>query len=386
MSELQHFGAPVLAVCGYSGSGKTTLLEPVIPHLIAQNLSVAVVKHDAHGFIVDREGKDSDRLFRAGATVVLRGPSEQFARRNATSSLTLHATLAEMALDHDLVLVEGHKDTPLPKLWLSNAEGTLPPTQQDTILRILTWDSNRVEQLLAFTQEWLPKEWNAQPLRTGLLIGGKSSRMGTPKQLVNFGQRTLSEVAVHALQSGLSSFDATSHFEPEPVILGKGTLPASISSLTRLADVSNLAGPLAGLLAAHRWAPRCAWLLAACDHPWMNTGDIQQLIAQRKPGRWAVLSRQPDGYPCPTLGIYEPQALVYLERMILANGSENACISWLLDDPRTWIGPHRLRSALDVNTPEALSAEAQVLVLGLDSQTSKPISTREEGRHTNDQL
>jgi len=87
MACSEKYGAPVISVCGYSGSGKSTLLEAVIPRLIAQGLSVAVVKHNAHGFAVDREGKDSDRFFKAGATVALRGPDEQFFRRNASSSL-----------------------------------------------------------------------------------------------------------------------------------------------------------------------------------------------------------------------------------------------------------------------------------------------------------
>ncbi|MDP6460361.1 MAG: molybdopterin-guanine dinucleotide biosynthesis protein MobB, partial [Gemmatimonadota bacterium] len=61
---------PVLAVCGWSGSGKTTLLDRVIPEITARGLSVAALKHDAHGLKVDPRGKDSDRLFRAGADVV----------------------------------------------------------------------------------------------------------------------------------------------------------------------------------------------------------------------------------------------------------------------------------------------------------------------------
>ncbi|HXT51259.1 MAG TPA: molybdopterin-guanine dinucleotide biosynthesis protein MobB, partial [Thermoanaerobaculia bacterium] len=59
----------VVGVAGWSGSGKTTLLERVVPALVADGLSVVVVKHDAHGLALDVAGKDSDRLFRAGAEV-----------------------------------------------------------------------------------------------------------------------------------------------------------------------------------------------------------------------------------------------------------------------------------------------------------------------------
>ena len=89
-----QFGAPVLAVCGFSGSGKTTLLEAVIPNLVKRGLAIAVVKHDAHGFEVDKPGKDSDRLFRAGATIALSGPGQQFERRAADATLSLNTMLA----------------------------------------------------------------------------------------------------------------------------------------------------------------------------------------------------------------------------------------------------------------------------------------------------
>ena len=108
--EIVHgFAAPVLALCGLSGSGKTTLLEAAIPSLVQRGLAVAVVKHTSHDFEVDRPGKDSERLFRAGATISLRGPQQQFERRAA--ALPLEVTLARLACDHDLLLVEGHKDT-----------------------------------------------------------------------------------------------------------------------------------------------------------------------------------------------------------------------------------------------------------------------------------
>src|ERR1700692_649361 len=128
---IHGFGAPVLAVCGFSGSGKTTLLEAAIPRLVERGLAVAVVKHDAHRFEVDRPGKDSDRLFRDGATVVLRGAEEQFERR--AEPLTLEGTLERLACDHDLLLVEGHKDTALPKFWLASAD---QPQAPDGVTRI----------------------------------------------------------------------------------------------------------------------------------------------------------------------------------------------------------------------------------------------------------
>jgi len=357
----QVFGTPVLAVCGYSGSGKTTLLEAAIPQLTARGLSVAVVKHDAHGFTVDREGKDSDRLFGAGATVALRGPKEQFLRRGASAVLALEATLADLAQDHDIVLVEGHKDTPLAKLWLGSAENEFPPEQVTSVHAVLPWDGDRLKQFLDYVDQWLHEAWLRRPLFAGLLIGGKSQRMGTPKQVMRFVDNSLGEIAARALGDALErptmlrSNASDKSLHPSLVLLGAGPIPDALLQQPRLLDPPDLAGPVAGLLAAHRWAPAAAWIVSACDHPWVNRQDIEELIQKRRAGRWAIVSRQLDGHPCPTLALYEPQALHLLERSFWTRG-EDIRLSQLLEDPHTWISSRGTRGVESVNTPQEYQA------------------------------
>lgn len=354
---LQRFGAPVLAVCGFSGSGKTTLLEAVIPQLVSRGLSVAVVKHDAHGVIVDTPGKDSDRLFRAGATVAVRGPDQQFQRRKNKSALSLEATLADLARDHDLVLVEGHKDTLLPKFWLEDAVTDSVPSGLTNVVATLKWNSERLSSFLEYVNVWLPKAWRNRTLYRGLLIGGKSSRMGSPKQFLRFGGRQLGEIAA----SALGAFQCPNNV----LTLGSGWVPQSLVELANLPDVPGIEGPCAGILAAHRWAQTAAWIVAACDHPWLTPEDIEWLMSHRRPGIWAVIPRQDDGYPYPTLALYEPQALAELERNVIENPAQGARIAVLLDHPRTLIvdpPPERTRVRKSINTPEELrNAELQRL-------------------------
>ena len=59
----------IVSFVGRSGTGKTTLIERLIPELSARGLRVAVIKHDAHRFDIDKEGKDSWRFTKAGAVV-----------------------------------------------------------------------------------------------------------------------------------------------------------------------------------------------------------------------------------------------------------------------------------------------------------------------------
>jgi molybdopterin-guanine dinucleotide biosynthesis protein B len=69
----------VFSFVARSGTGKTTFLEKLIPALARLGLRVMVIKHDVHGFEVDKEGKDTWRLRQAGAAKVLISGAGQMA-------------------------------------------------------------------------------------------------------------------------------------------------------------------------------------------------------------------------------------------------------------------------------------------------------------------
>ncbi len=119
----------VFGIVGYSGSGKTTLLEKLIPQFTARGLKVSVIKHAHHGFDIDRPGKDSYRHREAGASEVLLSCSDRWAlmhERRDGSDVTLDELLARLA-PCDLVLVEGFKQEPIPKLEVYRPETGKPP-------------------------------------------------------------------------------------------------------------------------------------------------------------------------------------------------------------------------------------------------------------------
>ncbi|MBV9735484.1 MAG: molybdopterin-guanine dinucleotide biosynthesis protein B [Acidisphaera sp.] len=107
----------VLGLIGWSGSGKTTLLTAVLPLLAARGLRVSTVKHAHHGFDLDRPGKDSFRHRAAGAHEVVVASSARWALMHEVTGAEpgLPALLARLA-PVDLVLVEGFKANPHPKL------------------------------------------------------------------------------------------------------------------------------------------------------------------------------------------------------------------------------------------------------------------------------
>jgi molybdopterin-guanine dinucleotide biosynthesis protein B len=119
----------VFGIAGYSGSGKTTLLEKLIPQFTARGIKVAVIKHAHHGFDIDRPGKDSYRHRAAGAHEVLLSCNDRWAlmheRRNE-GEVTLDELIGRLS-PCDLVLIEGFKQEPVPKLEVYRPENGKPP-------------------------------------------------------------------------------------------------------------------------------------------------------------------------------------------------------------------------------------------------------------------
>lgn len=272
---------PAFAICGGRGSGKTTLIERIIPLLGKKGLQVAVLKHNCHGIDVDRPGKDSDRFFEAGADVLLQGSQQQLTRIHQTSDNGLSGSLISLLQGYDLVLVEGHKSTALPKVWLSGEQEKEPPGQTANVLARLGRDSDRVAAILGILEKWLVGQWLKTPLFGSVLIGGSSRRLGEPKHLLRRDGRTWLEQTVELLQQ----------VTDRVVIVGAGVLPKSLQNTGRLPDVPDAQGPMAGILAAMRWAPQASWLVAACDLPQLSVEALRWLLRTRAPGVWATLPR-----------------------------------------------------------------------------------------------
>ncbi len=108
---------PAVSIVGFSGSGKTTLIVKVIAELTARGYRVGTIKHDAHKFEIDREGKDSWRHKKAGAVSVLLTSSEKLAFiKDLEEELPLEEAIALFMTDLDVVITEGYKTGSLPKI------------------------------------------------------------------------------------------------------------------------------------------------------------------------------------------------------------------------------------------------------------------------------
>ena len=139
----------VWGVVGWKNSGKTGLMERLVAEFVARGLSVSTIKHAHHVFDVDQPGKDSFRHREAGASEVLLSSRKRFAlmaELRGTSEPELKELLTKLA-PVDLVLVEGYKRAPHPKIE-AHRLGTKAPliaTEDDTVRAIASDSGAQVE-------------------------------------------------------------------------------------------------------------------------------------------------------------------------------------------------------------------------------------------------
>ena len=158
---------PVITFAAWSGTGKTTYLEKLLPRLKAYGLRVGVLKHDAHGFDMDTPGTDTDRLTRSGADAVSIASPSGFA----------YLEWRPMELDEvawhfhsvDLVLTEGYKSGPFPKIALYRQESgqslAVPPENCLAVVSDVPLDVpcsvfplDDPDPMAAFLMDWLKRQ------------------------------------------------------------------------------------------------------------------------------------------------------------------------------------------------------------------------------------
>ncbi|MDD3312563.1 molybdopterin-guanine dinucleotide biosynthesis protein B [Pseudodesulfovibrio sp.] len=114
---------PIVCIVGKKQSGKTTFIEKLLPELRALGISVGTVKHDAHSFDMDREGKDSWRHRKAGAeTVAVSSPDRLAVIKRVERELSLSELAEEFFADRRLVVAEGYFRSEHPKVEIFRAE------------------------------------------------------------------------------------------------------------------------------------------------------------------------------------------------------------------------------------------------------------------------
>lgn len=212
---------------------------------------------------------------------------------------------------------------------------------------IFTWQAGgNVAQLAEHVVNWLSALVLDQTVWGAVLIGGKSSRMGQPKQMLRDHRGvTWVERIVGQLTTVVDRV----------ILLGKGEVPDNLQHLDRIPDCPGIQGPMAGIVAAMRWQPEVSWLVAACDMPAIHNEALDWLLGSRIPGIWGTVPRHSQsGRLEPLLAYYDHRSRALFEG-IMSRGemkTRSICTSSKIITPE--IPDHLTGSWMNCNTPDDL--------------------------------
>lgn len=147
---------PAVSIVGWSGAGKTTLLERLVGELRARGLRVGVVKHSTHEHAPHKAGSDTERLEQAGAAFTALATPGGVQLTVPGGDTELPRLLGLLGSTVDVVLVEGWKEGPLPKVevWREGLGPLLAGTRAD--VRAVVSEQPLPVPVRRFTPEELP--------------------------------------------------------------------------------------------------------------------------------------------------------------------------------------------------------------------------------------
>lgn len=292
----EQFKTPFLCVAGYSGVGKTTLLEDLIKRFNAENFSVGYYKHDAHKFFIDKEGKDTHRARSAGAGIITINDPNHFAMvgDNNFKKWTITHALEQC----DCILIEGYKQSPFNKIVFLDAKGDMPiPLETQGVKAVIhqgVVNDRRIQgkMIPLFHRDDLEKIYEfvrthfiscASPLYGAVFVGGQSKRMGKPKFSLSY-NNGLSEA--ERMIKLLSPF-CEKIFLSSRSDLEMGPL-ANLPGVERVNDDHIGLGPVGGLATLMSRHPDKAWMITACDMPFINEKNFETILKERDPLRYGT--------------------------------------------------------------------------------------------------
>jgi molybdopterin-guanine dinucleotide biosynthesis protein A len=193
------------------------------------------------------------------------------------------------------------------------------------------------------------------PLLGLVLAGGRSTRMGSDKAAIRYGEQAQLDRAVELLREVTAEtlVSVRSDQSSDPLR----------SKYAQVIDSGDIEGPAAGIRAAQLARPDAAWLVVACDLPNLTGATIRHLIAHRDPAKVATAYRSShDGLPEPLCAIYEPAAGAALQAF-LATG-RNCPRKFLINSDTLLLSQPEPESLDNVNTPDELAAARRRAISG----------------------
>ncbi|HUG03428.1 MAG TPA: NTP transferase domain-containing protein [Steroidobacteraceae bacterium] len=180
-----------------------------------------------------------------------------------------------------------------------------------------------------------------------VLTGGRSRRMQADKAALAYGSRPQLALAFDLLSPRVDAAWIS--------VRADQAADALRARFPQIVDGSIGEGPIAGIVAAQGHEQTAAWLILACDLPFLDGATLDRLIADRDPARQATAFRSVhDGLPEPLCAIYEPASREPILRYVAAGGS--CPRRFLLAQDTLLLDPVNAQALDNANTPQDLAA------------------------------
>ncbi len=310
-----------VAFAGYSGSGKTALIERLIGAL-ARDYRVGYVKHDAHGFSMDVEGKDTWRASEAGAATIFIGSEERYAAlgEGEPGAAASHALFRVV----DFAIAEGFRHSGMPKIVVvDKAGGILDEVESGSVTNVVGFvvrkgtgpsvvsrtaeaagklrviDADDEKGIKALVLDHFRTEAEKIPVYGLVLGGGRSTRMGRDKSALSYHGVPQVQYAADLLSRAAERVFVSIRAEQADDPL--------FSKFEQIHDRFLGFGPSGGILSAMHQHPEAAWFVLGCDLPFATEATIANLLEERNPLKLATTYISAGaGLPEPMCTIFEP--------------------------------------------------------------------------------
>lgn len=306
-----------LAFCGFSNTGKTTLVEKIIQSL-SQKYDIGYFKHDAHHFSIDHPGKDTYKMQQAGALTTLINDDKHFAK--ICHQELDQVTLINHFVSSDILLIEGHKFSKLPKYFLLNTEreyeesirlirlgeisniaGIISNSDEDPFDgKYPFFNRNDIDSILLSLESYLKKKIPSK-INALILTGGYSKRMLEDKATIQYFGVDQVQHTINLVKPFCEKVFISCRSDQENRSFAQ--------EYDLIFDQFPSVGPTSGILSAQFSDQESAWMIIACDLPYLDSQTIQNLVEKRNPFKVATCYLNPKrNWPEPLCTIYEPKS------------------------------------------------------------------------------
>ena len=314
---------PIVSFVARSGTGKTTFLEGVIGALGALGIRVMAVKHDVHGFEVDREGKDTWRFRKAGARQVLIANARKMALMGSVDGeQPLRTLVSRYARDVDLVLTEGYRRSGMPKVLVQRQDAREPMDLAtaggeaglggEVIALVADYEVAPGSELPRFALD--APEALAAWLVDRFLAPGRDVRELTGVVLVGRPEHAADLEGLESLVARLEPLCSGGVMVVRPA----GTALPQLASPCRVVDdLLPQHAALGGLFTGLALAETPHVLLVGCDQPGLRP-ELVRLLREHPARAADVLQLERAGRPEPLPAVYGSRCLGAIKQALLS--------------------------------------------------------------------